>query len=226
MTGASCAVVPLRAHPAYLTDTQEALSRLNVPFHIELDPESLTREDRTDLSLVIAQGPASQRMVNLVRTVSAARPSVRILAFVRHLTEELETTLLHAGAHDVLEIPASSARVEARLRAAFRHVVQHDHTPLLHRGALTIHLGRREVTYLDSPVHLTKIEFDLLATLAQRPRHVLSRDELTHQAIGRDYMGDRALESHISRLRAKIRVVGGPRLIEPVRGVGYRLGVC
>ncbi|MGB5937074.1 MAG: winged helix-turn-helix domain-containing protein [Ornithinimicrobium sp.] len=85
-----------------------------------------------------------------------------------------------------------------------------------------IHAGRREVWIGEREISLTRSEFDLLLALARDPRRVVTRDELV-RSIGRGSTS-KTVESHLSRLRKKLSARGGTRLIEPVRGVGYRLG--
>lgn len=73
-------------------------------------------------------------------------------------------------------------------------------------------------------VNLSRVEFDLLELLMDRPRHVIDRHTLK-QVGWNGYCADRTLESTLSRLRVKVRRAGGPSVAEVVRGVGYRLGI-
>ena len=72
-------------------------------------------------------------------------------------------------------------------------------------------------------VALTRIEFDLLATLARHPRRVFSRDRLMASAWEVPFDGSHVLDAHLSRMRGRITAVGGERVAHSVRGVGYRL---
>lgn len=70
--------------------------------------------------------------------------------------------------------------------------------------------------------NLTPKEFDLLKTLANKPRQVFSREQLLQQVWGYDYFGDeRTVDAHIKKLRQKIEQVG-PQVIQTVWGVGYK----
>ncbi|MEC7535852.1 MAG: helix-turn-helix domain-containing protein, partial [Pseudomonadota bacterium] len=73
-------------------------------------------------------------------------------------------------------------------------------------------------------VQLTVTEFLLLKSLAQRPGHVKTRDQLMDAAYGESiYVDDRTIDSHIKRLRAKFRQTdSGFAQIETLYGVGYR----
>jgi len=76
------------------------------------------------------------------------------------------------------------------------------------------------------PVALTRLEFDLLEALSERPRVVFSRRQLLERAWGTDWVGDEHLvEVHIANLRRKLgNDPHHPRYIRTVRGVGYRMG--
>ena len=95
--------------------------------------------------------------------------------------------------------------------------------PLEMFGVLKDHF--RVVTVADTPVELTRLEFDLLHRLLINPGRVLTRERLLEQAWGYDYVGDtRAVDSAVKRLRAKLRAVSPEAdCIESVRGIGYRI---
>ena len=75
-------------------------------------------------------------------------------------------------------------------------------------------------------ISLTPIEFDLLVTLASRPRQVFSREELLEQVWGYRKSSDtRLVNVHIQRLRSKVEVdPDDPKIIQTVRGIGYKTG--
>jgi DNA-binding response OmpR family regulator len=83
-----------------------------------------------------------------------------------------------------------------------------------------------QVTKNGKSVNLTPLEFELLATLARRPRQVFTREVLLEQVWGYRYAGDtRLVNVHVQRLRAKIEDdPENPRVVQTVRGVGYRIG--
>ncbi|NVY95604.1 response regulator transcription factor [Lactobacillus sp. DCY120] len=69
---------------------------------------------------------------------------------------------------------------------------------------------------------LTPKEFELLKTLAKKPKQVFSREQLLQQVWGYDYFGDeRTVDAHIKKLRQKVEQVG-PQIIQTVWGVGYK----
>ena len=81
----------------------------------------------------------------------------------------------------------------------------------------------REAFLLDRAIpDLTPKEFDLLKTLAAKPKQVFSREQLLQHVWGYDYFGDeRTVDAHIKKLRQKVEKVG-PQVIQTVWGVGYK----
>jgi len=95
---------------------------------------------------------------------------------------------------------------------------------MVRRGDLLLDQGRHLCTWRESPVNLTVTEFLLVETLARRPGHVKSRDQLIDAAYGENiYVDDRTIDSHIKRLRKKFKDVDHDfAQIETLYGVGYR----
>lgn len=112
--------------------------------------------------------------------------------------------------------PALLARTEAVLDG----VVEDDR---IVEGDLEIDLLAREVHVAGRLTPLTRIEFDLLVTLASQPRRVFTRDQLMSSAWDDPFDGSHVLDTHLSRLRGKVSDAGGERVAHAVRGVGYRL---
>lgn len=93
--------------------------------------------------------------------------------------------------------------------------------PLTAQG-LTLDPVRRTVAMNDTPVELTKREFDLLQYLLENRDQVVSRDSLLDHIWGADYLGEtNVVDVCIRSLRNKIDGVFGIKLITTVRGEGY-----
>jgi two-component system, OmpR family, response regulator ChvI len=89
-------------------------------------------------------------------------------------------------------------------------------------GHLRMNKDRHTCVWKDSPVHLTATEFRLLESLAIRPGKLKSREALIKIVCGDDVLG-RTIDSHIKRLRQKLRAVDETfSEIDTVYGVGYR----
>jgi two-component system OmpR family response regulator len=137
---------------------------------------------------------------------------------------------LEVGADDYVVKPFNPRELLARIKAVLRRahsLPQARQAPAGQRLAFdrwTFDLGRRELVGADGvAVPLSAAEFRLLSTFAQRPRMVLSRDQLLDLTSGRDAQPfDRAIDNQISRLRKKLELdPKTPSLIKTVWGGGY-----
>lgn len=88
---------------------------------------------------------------------------------------------------------------------------------------LIVDTDAREVRLGDHVIPLTKIEFDLLATLARHPRTVMTNEQLSRSALGNSwYTGAHSIAVHIGHIRKKLGESGDcPGFIVNKRGVGY-----
>jgi len=140
-------------------------------------------------------------------------------------TEEVDKIVgLSVGADDYLTKPFSPRELIARIKAALRRLQgatsSAEGALVLIFAHLRIDLSERRVWLGQQLIELTAIEFDLLVTLAQNQSMVLSREQLLEKVWGYEYFGDtRVVDVHIGHIRQKL---GDDRLIQTIRGVGYR----
>lgn len=127
---------------------------------------------------------------------------------------------LQAGADDYLLKPFDLGELVARLQALQRRTVGRS-TNLVRHGALCFDPASREVTLEGMPVELSRRELALLQTLLGHPRRVLTPEQVKDSLYGfEENVESNAINVHIHHLRRKL----GPRIVETVRGVGYKLG--
>jgi two-component system response regulator ChvI len=136
---------------------------------------------------------------------------------------------LRMGADDYIKKPFSQRLLIERIRTLLRREInrggaEKSADAMLTRGELTLDANRHLCTWKNDPVELTVTEFLLLKSLAQRPGHVKSRDQLMDSAYGENiYVDDRTIDSHIKRLRKKFKAIDAEfNQIETLYGVGYR----
>ncbi|APD09398.1 MULTISPECIES: response regulator transcription factor [Thermus] len=149
------------------------------------------------------------------------RPDLPLLMLTARGEEEDKVRGLELGADDYVVKPFSPKEVVARVKALLRRVGLKEE---LRYGPLLL-LPKARQAYLDGkPLALSRLEFDLLLTLAQHPGMVFSRERLLEKVWGPSFPGvDRVVDVHVAALRKKLGDdPDHPRFIETVRGVGYR----
>jgi two-component system response regulator CpxR len=134
---------------------------------------------------------------------------------------------LEMGADDYLPKPFNPRELVARIRAILRRVEGRGRDdglpPVLVVEDLEMDLGARLVRRAETKVELTGAEFAILETLVRSAGSVVTRDQLSREALGRRASAfDRSLDVHLSNLRRKLGplATGGER-IKTIRGVGY-----
>lgn len=197
-----------------------------------LDPHEAAdrvRRDAPDV-VVLDLASASIRGMELCRTIAGASDAYLVVCFDAH-TESERIALLVVGADVVLPHVTSAREIVAHAMVGQRRrrpspvtspdsVDNHEWRSI---GGLELDLLRRSVHIDGEIVELTRIEFDLLATLTARPGIVWARQALMRTIWGPNWFGaENVLDTHMSHLRRKIDRSGRPSLIATVRGVGYR----
>ncbi len=134
---------------------------------------------------------------------------------------------LSTGADDYVTKPFSPGELIARIRAMLRRPRAGQEAQEVRRlGDLVIDPVAREVARGDRAIALTRLEFDLLDALSERPKAALSRRQLLERVWGPSWFGDEhVVDVHVANLRRKLGDdPSDPRYITTLRGVGYRLG--
>jgi DNA-binding response OmpR family regulator len=157
--------------------------------------------------------------LEVCRRIQAERSTPVLMLTAR--SDETDMLIgLGIGADDYLTKPFSMRELVARVRVLLRRVERAGETQSLSVGGYRLDLQERRVHHGEREVHLTRIEFDLLAFLAGRPRTAVSRAALLEHIWGPPSgVESRTVDSHVKALRRKL----GPDLIRTVHGVGYAL---
>ncbi len=152
--------------------------------------------------------------------------SVPIIMLTSHDQELDQVMCLAAGADDYITKPVSTQILKLRVTTQLRHYAARakDLSIKITTGGLELDTNSHKFTVEGILVPLTRTEFDFLKLLMTNPKHVHTREQVI-EAIGASvsFSSEGLLDTHASRIRAKIKSAGGPRAIHAVRGVGYRL---
>jgi two-component system KDP operon response regulator KdpE len=142
--------------------------------------------------------------------------------------EQDKIAALDAGADDYLTKPFGVGELMARLRVALRHSAQPDAAradAVFTAGDLRVDLGRRQVWIGELEVHLTPLQYKLLAALVRHAGQVLTHRRLLQEVWGPNVTEHtHYLRVYMAQLRHKLeRDPARPRLFLTESGVGYRL---
>lgn len=131
---------------------------------------------------------------------------------------------LDAGADDYLVKPFAMAELVARLNALMRRPPISDVVTRLEVGDIVLDVLRRDVTRGGKVIHLQPREFALLDLLMRHAGRVVTRTMFLEQVWGFHFDPQtNIVESHMSRMRSKLREGGADDPIETIRGAGYRI---
>lgn len=149
------------------------------------------------------------------------------IVFLSSRDEEFDRVLgLEMGGDDYLTKPFSTRELVARVKAVLRRmapVVTESPPESRTVGRIRLDLGAHRAFVGDAEITLTVTEFAILEALMSAPGRAYTRDELVDRAYGEGHhLADRTLDSHIRRIRQKLRE-HGEEPIHTVHGLGYRL---
>jgi two-component system phosphate regulon response regulator PhoB len=131
---------------------------------------------------------------------------------------------LDAGADDYLTKPFSTNELLARIRAVLRRKAPEALDTMVDVGGLQLDPATRRVSKNDLEVRIGPTEFRLLHFFMTHPERVHSRAQLLDRVWGDHvFIEERTVDVHVKRLREALDPVGCSRMIETVRGAGYRL---
>lgn len=152
---------------------------------------------------------------------------VPIIVLSARNQEQDKIAALDSGADDYLTKPFSVGELMARIRVARRHAEQSGQPdiPVFAAGALLVDRSRRQVIVDGAEVHLTPIEYQILATLVRYAGRVVTQRQLLREVWGAAYEQEaQYLRTYMTHLRHKLEAdPAHPRYLLTEVGVGYRL---
>ena len=149
--------------------------------------------------------------------------STPIIVISARTAEREKVAALDLGADDYITKPFGMMELVSRVKAVLRRSSRNEKKDEIVVGQLKIYPNKHKVKSCGNEVTLTNKEFKLLCLLVESKGNVLNRDQLLTNIWGYDFDGEtRTVDVHIRSLRQKLGECG--KLIETVRGIGYRIG--
>ncbi|MFM6971531.1 MAG: MtrAB system response regulator MtrA [Rhodoluna sp.] len=162
--------------------------------------------------------------INVCREIRAISGTPIIMLTAKTESDDVVRGL-EAGADDYVVKPFEPAILIARIKARLRPLSSQPEETV-NIGPLTLDIVGHEVRRGSEKVLLTPLEFNLLLTLAVKPKQVFTREMLLETVWGYHYKADtRLVNVHVQRLRSKIEDdPDNPKIVTTVRGIGYKAG--
>jgi two-component system phosphate regulon response regulator PhoB len=152
-----------------------------------------------------------------------ATKDVPIIMLTARAEEEDKIRGLEGGADDYITKPFSPRELLARIKAVMRRGGVDDEDEVYTLGGLTLNAASHRVTAGEEVISLGPTEFRLLKFFITHPERVYSRAQLLDRVWGGNvYVEERTVDVHIRRLRKALESSGCDRLVQTVRGAGYR----
>ncbi len=159
----------------------------------------------------------------ICRQVRALDINVPILILTARDETENKVDLLMSGADDYIVKPFSFAELIARMHALLRRPTE-SIPEVLRVHDIELNTSERKVVRGGKEISLTLKEFGLLEYFMRHPNQVVSREDLFSHIWDFNYMSfSNVVDVHVKNLRQKLAEGGDPRILETVRGIGYRL---
>ena len=187
---------------------------------------SLIQQIKPDLALLDLMLPGMEGL-EICKTLKENKATQTIsVIMITAKSEESDIILgLGVGADDYIAKPFSPKEVVARIKAVLRRNQVNENTSeesFIELGPLKIFPQQYQVEIKGKSISLTLSEFRILQTLTSKPNRAFTRDQLLHETVGEQVVVvDRNIDVHIRAIRKALGEYD--KLIETVRGVGYRI---
>lgn len=189
--------------------------------------QRMIREALPDLVLLdwMLPGISGVELARRLRTDERTR-AIPIIMLTARGEEQDKVTGLETGADDYITKPFSPRELVARIKAVLRRRTPQVTEDVVEAGGLRLDPATHRVSAEGQTLALGPTEFRLLHFLMTHPERVHSRTQLLDQVWGDHvFVEERTVDVHIRRLRSALESTRHDRLIQTVRGSGYRFSL-
>ena len=224
-------ILVVEDEPAIQALIEVNLRRAGHTARLAADAESAKRmvqDELPDLVLLdwMLPGMSGVDLARQLRSVPRTR-AVPIIMLTARAEERDKIEALELGADDYVTKPFSPRELMARIKAVLRRHAPQSTDDAVELGGLRLDPGTHRVSAGAAEVNLGPTEFRLLHFLMTHPERVHGRSQLLDQVWGDHvFVEERTVDVHIRRLRAALEASGHDRLIQTVRGSGYRMSAA
>ena len=153
----------------------------------------------------------------------SAHKQIPVIMLTARDQEEDKVAALEAGADDYVAKPFSVSELLARIKAVLRRTLRDSDGEILETGTLRLDPATHRVSINNTSLELAPMEFQLLQFFMTHPERVYNRQQLIDRVWGTNaWVEERTVDVHIRRLRKTLEPSGHDRLVQTVRGSGYR----
>ncbi|ACS86690.1 MULTISPECIES: phosphate response regulator transcription factor PhoB [Musicola] len=196
--------------PVEAEDYDVAVSRLAEPY-----PELVL------LDWMLPGGSGLQFIKHMKR--EALTRDIPVMMLTARGEEEDRVRGLEVGADDYITKPFSPKELVARIKAVMRRISPMAVEEVIEMRGLSLDPSSHRVTTEEYALDMGPTEFKLLHFFMTHPERVYSREQLLNHVWGTNvYVEDRTVDVHIRRLRKALETTGHDKMVQTVRGTGYR----
>ncbi|KFX06524.1 transcriptional regulator PhoB [Pectobacterium betavasculorum] len=196
--------------PVEAEDYDSAVTQLSEPF-----PELVL------LDWMLPGGSGLQFIKHMKR--EALTRDIPVMMLTARGEEEDRVRGLEVGADDYITKPFSPKELVARIKAVMRRISPMAVEELIEMRGLSLDPSSHRVTTEEHALDMGPTEFKLLHFFMTHPERVYSREQLLNHVWGTNvYVEDRTVDVHIRRLRKALETSGHDKMVQTVRGTGYR----
>ena len=146
-----------------------------------------------------------------------------VIMLTARVDESDKATGLESGADDYVTKPFSPRELHARISAVLRRTAPIEDTERINIDGLLLDPSSQRVSFGERTVALGPTEYRMLAFFMTHPERAYTREQLLDRVWGSNaYVEERTIDVHIRRMRKALEEFGRDRLIQTVRGSGYR----